>query len=123
MLQVQPPRVLRHAAAPDIRPHAAAAAAPALWLPVEQAEVELGGQVIHEHPQRRGGRVAFPARGANAEALTPRGQQRFGRDGGGVEEEVPGEEEEQRGDGEEPGDRAAAAGGGRGGGGMAARAR
>lgn len=110
VLQVEPPRVLRHAAAaPDVGPYAAAEAG---GLPVEQAEVELGGQVVHEDPQQRPRWVAFPP-GAGAQPAAAE----VGAGGGrparrGVEEKVPGGEEECGGEREEPGEWAPAGGGG-----------
>jgi hypothetical protein len=107
VLQVEAAGVLGHGAACDVRPHGGV---PGGGLPVEQAEVELGGQVIHEDPQQRLRRIAFPPwpRHYAAEVEPLAGARR----GGGVEEEVPGGEEERGGEGEEPGERASAGGGG-----------
>nr|CAB3504678.1 unnamed protein product [Digitaria exilis] len=120
--RVEAPRVLRHApaAAPDVGPHAAAEAG---GPPVEQAEVELGGQVVHEDPQQRLRRVAFPPGAGAAPAAAAEAEAVVGACGGGrrarggVEEEVPGGEEERGGEREEPGERAPARGGGGGAGG------
>lgn len=82
VLQVEAAGVLRDAV-PDVRPQAAPGGG-APWLPVEQAEVELEGEIVHEDPQQRRGRIAFPGRGGGAGALAA-GVER-GRRGGGVEE-------------------------------------